>query len=380
MNVPLLDLQAHLAPLQADLDAVLLDVAHSGRFILGPYVEDFERAAAEYVGAKEAVAVSSGTDALLMALMALDVGPGDLVLVPDFSFFATPGVVARLKATPVFLDIDPVTYNLSPEAVEAWIADNPADVARVKAIIPVHLYGQCADMDRFNAIGCEHGFSVIEDAAQALGAGYPAGDDTKRAGSMGHMGCFSFYPTKNLGAMGEGGLITTQDAAMGEKLRFLRNHGMNPPYLHHMIGGNFRMQAFQGAALGVKLPHLETWHQMRRENAAHYDANLNVDGVGTPEPVYGRERHIYNQYVIEVAEGRDDLRAYLRDQGIGCEVYYPIPFHRQPCFADMGYSDDVCPVSSAACDRVLALPIYPELSREQQDYVIEHIGAFFAKR
>lgn len=378
MNVPLLDLQAHLAPLQAALDAALLEVARSGRYILGPHVEAFEKAAAEYVGAKEAIAVSSGTDALLMALMALDVGPGDYVLVPDFSFFATAGVVSRLKATPVFLDIDPVTYNIDPDAVETWLRDNPDKAARVRAIIPVHLYGQCADMDRLNAIAAKHGFAVIEDAAQALGAGYPDGNKTRRAGSMGDMGCFSFYPTKNLGAMGEGGLVTTQDAALAEKLRYLRNHGMNPPYLHHMIGGNFRMQAFQGAVLNVKLPHLESWHQMRRDNAAYYDEHLTAHGVKTPAAVYGRERHIYNQYIIEVAEQRDELRKFLQAEGVSCEVYYPIPFHRQPCFADLGHAEDAFPVSTAASERVLALPIYPELSRDQQDFVIEHIAAYFA--
>lgn len=377
MNVPLLDLQAHLAPLQDELDAALLDVARSGRYILGPHVEAFEAATADYVGANAAIAVSSGTDALLMSLMARDVGPGDLVLVPNFSFFGTAGVVSRVKATPVFLDIDPVTYNLNPDAVKAWLADNPADAARVKAAIPVHLYGQCADMDAFVALGKEHGFAVIEDAAQALGAGYPDGDDTRRAGSMGDLGCFSFYPTKNLGAMGEGGLITTQNEALAEKLRFLRNHGMNPPYLHHIVGGNFRMHAFQGAVLGVKLPHLEDWHQMRRENAAYYDEHLNAAAVKKPVAVHGRHRHIYNQYIIE-AERRDDLRAYLREQGIACEVYYPIPFHRQPCFLDLGYAEDAFPVSTRASERVLALPIYPELAREQQDYVIEHITAFYA--
>lgn len=376
MEVPLLDLRAQLATLDQDLKAAVLEVVDSTRYIMGPKVEELERRLAAYCGCSHAVGVSSGTDALLVALMALEVGQGDLVVTTPYSFFATAGVIARLGATPIFVEIDPATYNLDPAALAEWFAQAGARADRVKAILPVHLYGQCADMDPILALAAERGIPVVEDAAQAIGAGYPGKNGVAKAGGMGAMGCFSFFPSKNLGAIGDGGLVTTNDTGLADKLARLRNHGAKPKYYHAMIGGNFRLDPIQAAVLLVKLPHLEQWHAARRENAAYYDAHLDVPGVVKPALAWPRENHIYNQYVISVPDRRDELRDYLAKHKIGTEVYYPVPFHLQECFRSLGYRKGDFPRSEYAAEHTLALPIYPELTREMQDYVIEMIGKY----
>jgi len=373
VKVPLLDLNAQLQTIEKDVKAAVNEVIDSTRYIMGPKVEELEAKIAEYAGAKYATGVSSGTDALLVSLMALNIGPGDIVITAPFSFFATAGVIARLGATPAFVDIDPDTYNLSPDALRHWFGTNKGKIDKVKAIIPVHLYGQCADMDPILEIAGEYNIPVVEDAAQAIGARYPSKTGTKKAGTMGTMGCFSFFPSKNLGAMGDGGMVVTNDAGINEKLKKLRNHGAEPKYYHAMIGGNFRLDPIQAAILLVKLPHLDKWHLMRQENAAYYDRNLNIEGVKNPTVTYKREFHIYNQYVISVMEQRDELRKFLTENNIGTEIYYPVPFHKQECFRYLGYKSGDFPNSEYAAVHTIALPIYPELRIEMQDYVIEKI-------
>ena len=377
MKVPLLDLNAQLQTIEKDVKAAVNEVIDSTRYIMGPKVVELEEQIAEYAGAKYATGVSSGTDALLISLMAMDVGPGDIVITTPFSFFATAGVIARLGATPAFVDIDPDTYNLSPDALRHWFEANKEKIDKVKAIIPVHLYGQCADMDPILEIAEKHNIPVIEDAAQAIGSGYPSKTGVKKAGTMGTMGCFSFFPSKNLGAMGDGGMVVTSDANIDEKLKKLRNHGAKPKYYHALIGGNFRLDPIQAAILLVKLPHLDKWHSMRQENAAYYDENLNVKGIKKPLVAYKREYHIYNQYVISVAEKRDELRKSLKENNIGTEIYYPVPFHEQECFRYLGYKSGDFPNSEHAATHTIALPIYPELTTEMQDYVIEKIGEYY---
>jgi dTDP-4-amino-4,6-dideoxygalactose transaminase len=344
---------------------------------MGPKVRELEQKVAEYTGTSFGIGVSSGTDALLAALMALDAGPGDLVLTSPYSFFATAGVAARLRATPVFVDIDSRTYNLDPSLLKEWFRKNPDKIRNVKAIIPVHLYGQCADMDAILDVAKEHSIPVIEDAAQAIGAPYPGKSGVRKAGSMGTMGCFSFFPSKNLGALGDGGMVVTRDAKLADKLQKLRNHGAHPKYFHAMIGGNFRLDTIQAAALLVKLPKLDAWHAKRRANAAYYNLHLNGPGLVKPEAVYGPEFHIYNQYVIAVPEKRDELRKHLQDKGIGNEVYYPVPFHEQECFRYLGYSTGNFPNSEFAARHTVALPIYPELTTDMQDAVIAAVRAFY---
>lgn len=377
MKVPLLDLKAQLEQIRDELQTAVTDVLESTRYIMGPQVTELERQIAAYCEADYAVGVSSGTDALLVALMALDIQPGDLVLTTPYSFFATAGVVARLHAVPVFVDIDPKTYNLDPVALKRWFTDNPEQIARVKAIIPVHLYGQCADMDPILALAAEHKIPVIEDAAQAIGARYPSEGGLKKAGSMGLMGCFSFFPSKNLGGIGDGGMVTTNDGELAEKLIKLRNHGSHPKYYHALIGGNFRLDPIQAAALLVKLKYLDQWHTARQHNAAYYDEHLNQPGMQTPIIAYQREYHIYNQYILSVPQKRDELRKYLNENEIGHEVYYPVPFHLQECFRYLGYEQGAFPHSEYAAEHTIALPIYPELSEEQQAYVVEKIRKFF---
>lgn len=377
MKVPLLDLRGQLESVHADLRAAVLEVLDSTRYVMGPKVEQFERAIAEYLGVPHAVGVSSGTDALLMSLMALGVGPGDLVITSAYSFFATAGVIARLHARPVFIDIDPDSYNLDPQALAAWLAAAGERVRRVRALIPVHLFGQCVDVDRLREIVGPFGIPIVEDAAQAIGATYPGVAGVRRAGTVGEFGCFSFFPSKNLGALGDGGLVVTADAERAELLRRLRDHGAGPKYYHKLVGGNFRLDAIQAAALLVKLPHLEGWHAARRRNAAYYDEHLNVPGLVKPRAVYGREHHVYNQYVVRVPGRRDELRAFLADRQIGTEIYYARPLHLQECFADLGYRPGDCPNAEHAADHVLALPIYPELTREMQDHVIAAITEFY---
>ncbi len=378
MKVPLLDLRAQLESIEAEMKAAVLEVVDSTRYIMGPKVEELERQIAEYVGTRHAVGVSSGTDALLVSLMALGIQPGDLVITTPYSFFATAGVIARLNARPVFVDIDPDTYNLDVRALQAWFDGAGADVGRVKAIIPVHLYGQCADMPAIMRLAQAHGIPVVEDAAQAIGSACPTPDGLRKAGAIGDFGCFSFFPSKNLGALGDGGMVVTNSDEHAERLRRLRNHGSQPKYYHQFVGGNFRLDALQAATLLVKLPHLESWHAGRRRNAAYYDEHLRVDGVQTPRLAYERDHHIYNQYVISVPRDRDGLRSFLADSQIGTEVYYPVPFHRQECFAYLGYADGEFPHAEHAAEHTLALPVYSELTHQMQDHVVEKIGEFHA--
>ena len=361
-GVPLLDLQAQYAPIRDEILSALTRVCDSQRFILGPEVDALERDLVSQLEAGDAIAVSSGTDALLAAMMALGIGPGDDVLTTTYSFFATAGCISRLGATPRLVDIDPATYNLAPDAVRAAITP------QTRAIIVVHLYGQCADMDPILDAARDAGIPVIEDAAQAIGARYHG----RQAGSMGAIGCFSFFPSKNLGAFGDGGLITTRDEQLAREVRLLRNHGAEPKYIHQRIGGNFRLDALQAAVLRVKLPHLARWSEMRRANAVTYAELIHAAGlsgrVRLPVEVPGHA-HIYNQFIIRIAE-RDRVRAVLTQRGIGTEIYYPVPFHLQPCFADLGYARGDFPHAEQAADETLALPIYGELTRDQQARVV----------
>lgn len=367
-TVPLLDLKAQYRAIAAEIDATIKRVVESQMFILGPEVAAMEKAIADYCCAKYCVGVSSGTDALLMALMALDVGPGDEVITTTYSFFATAGSIARLGAKPVFVDIDPATFNIDPGQIQERIT------ARTKAIMPVHLYGQCADMDPINAIAERYGLAVIEDAAQAIGAEYRG----KRAGAMSSMGCFSFFPSKNLGAFGDAGAVTTNDAALDEKLRYLRMHGMNPKYYHKMIGGNFRIDALQAAILSVKLKHLDQWTAARQANAKYYTTALAGVGASGPDlqtPAVVQNRHIFNQYVVRSTD-RDGLLNQLKSNGIGAEIYYPVPLHLQECFGYLGYREGDFPRSEAAANSTLALPIYPELTQDQKQAVVQAIASF----
>jgi dTDP-4-amino-4,6-dideoxygalactose transaminase len=361
-TVPLLDLQAQYRPLRAELLAAVTRVCDSQRFILGPEVDELERALESSIGVSHAVTMSSGTDAILATLMALGIGSGDEVITPTFSFFATAGCVARVGATPTLVDIDPVTYNVDPAAVRAAIT------SRTRAIIPVDLYGQMADMRTLLEIAAEHDIPVIEDACQAIGA-TQAGH---QAGTLGRAGCFSFFPSKNLGAFGDAGLVTTNDAALAHELRLLRNHGAEPKYFHKRIGGNFRLDAIQAAVLRVKLPHLEAWSEARRANARRYDALFHEAGltgrIGLPGEPAGY-RHIFNQYVVRV-EHRDRVRRFLTERGIGTEIYYPVPFHLQECFVSLGHARGDFPHAEAAAETTIALPIYGELTEPQQRAVV----------
>jgi dTDP-4-amino-4,6-dideoxygalactose transaminase len=361
-QVPLLDLTAQYRPLRDEMLAAIARVCDSQRFIGGPEVEGLERELAGYLGVEEAVGLSSGTDALLAALMALGIGSGDEVITPTFSFFATAGAVSRVGATPVFVDIDAASYNIDPAAVRALITP------RTRAIVPVHLYGQCADMDPLMAMADAAGIPVVEDAAQAIGATYK----DRPAGSVGRCGCFSFFPSKNLGAFGDGGLLTTNDRALAHEVRLLRNHGAEPKYFHKRIGANFRLDAIQAAVLRVKLPHLERWSARRRANADRYDRLFDEAGLGeiVTRPSRAPDRtHIFNQYVVRVPR-RDEVRAALDRAGVATEIYYPVPFHLQECFAPLGHHRGDFPRAEAAAAETLALPIYPELTDAQQRDVV----------
>ncbi|MFL6247645.1 MAG: DegT/DnrJ/EryC1/StrS family aminotransferase [Thermoanaerobaculia bacterium] len=367
MAIPLLDLKQQYAAIREEALRVTAEIYESQLFILGKRVDDFERDFAAYCHTKHAVGVSSGTDALLEALMVLDVGVGDEVVVPAYSFFATAGVVARLGAVPVFVDIDLTDYNIDPALIEAKITPH------TKAIMPVHLYGQCAPMDEILAIGNARGIPVIEDAAQAVGSEY----NGRRAGTIGAMGCFSFFPSKNLGAFGDAGAITTNDDALAVKLVDYRVHGMRPKYFHHAVGGNFRIDALQAAMLHIKLPLLESWHEGRRRNADVYRREF--DGIGDrvvlPEELAGR-RHIYNQYIVRFPEGRavrDRVLEHLKSVSIGCEVYYPLTLAQQECFKDIPGARDAYPNSETAAASTLAIPIFPELKEEQIAEVVREI-------
>lgn len=374
--MPFLDLRAQLASIEDELKKAVNQVIDSTRYIGGARVEELESEIAAYVGADHAIGVSSGTDALLVALMALEIGPGDLVVTTPYSFFATAGSIARLGARPAFVDIDPKTYNLDPRALEAWFEEDSRHRDSCRAILPVHLFGQCAEMDPILAIAENYGLPVVEDAAQAIGARYPRACGGSRAGAMGALGCFSFFPGKNLGAIGDAGMVTTSDPSLAETVRLLRGHGARPKYHHARIGGNFRLDPIQAAALLVKLPYLGQWQARRQANAAWYDAHLRVPGLTTPHVAYERTDHVYNQYVVSIPERRDQLRRFLSERGIGSEVYYPVPFHEQQCFQELGYRPGAFPVAEHAARHTLALPIYPELTQEMQAAVVEAIEAF----
>jgi dTDP-4-amino-4,6-dideoxygalactose transaminase len=385
-NVPLLDLKAQFAQIRAEVMPVIDQVCASQHFILGEHVRALEGELAAYCKASEGIGVSSGTDALLLALMAVGIGAGDEVITSPFTFFATAGTIARTGARPVFCDIDPASFNLSPAAVQAFIDDHcvvqegrlihRATGGRVKALMPVHLYGQSADMDPLMDIARRHGLKVIEDAAQAIGTEYKNG---LRAGTIGDVGCFSFFPSKNLGAFGDAGLCTTNDPELAETLRVMRVHGGKPKYFHAVIGGNFRIDELQAAVLRVKLKYLDRWTEGRQRNAAYYDAAFAGAGLGaklrTP-PVMAGSRHIFNQYVVRV-ERRDALKQHLTECGIGTEIYYPVPLHLQKCFAYLNYRTGDFPHSERAAEETLALPIYPELTEEQLAHVVASIADFY---
>jgi dTDP-4-amino-4,6-dideoxygalactose transaminase len=369
--VPLLDLGRHHCPILDELTAALRRVCQSGAFVLGPEVKNLEQAVAGYCRVKHAVGCASGSDALLLALMAYNIGPGDEVIMPSFTFFATASAATRLGAKPVFADIDPVTFNIDPLAVGRLAT--PA----TKAILPVHLFGQCAEMDAINRVGQSANVPVIEDVAQSIGAEW----EGRRAGSIGDVGCFSFYPTKNLGGAGDGGMLTTNHDQLAERLRLLRQHGMNPRYYHKVVGINSRLDSFQAAVLNVKLPHLDRWTTMRQANAARYAelfAEAGLDRVlGLPQALANR-RHVWNQYVIRVPDGRrDSLREFLAKAKIGTEIYYPLGLHEQQCFAYLGYKPGDLPETDRAAREVLALPIFPELTADEQQLVVARIAEFF---
>ena len=378
MKVPLLDLKAQLRPLRKQIDAQIDEVLESCQFVNGPKVEELEKQIAGYLRTEHAIGVSSGTDALLVSLMALGIGAGDLVITTPYSFFATAGAIARVGAEPVFVDIDLETYNLDGTALQQWFDENPTRAGQVKAVIPVHLYGQCCDMDPVIRLSHEFGFAVIEDAAQAIGSGYQSSRGARLAGEDAHLGCFSFFPSKNLGCMGDGGIVTANDAELAARVRKLRGHGASPKYYHQLVGGNFRLDALQAAILLAKLPMLDDWHRERQKNAAYYDSK--IDGIGDiviPSLRWDRSQHIYNQYVLRTSR-RDDLREHLKQAGIGTEIYYPVPFHLQECFQYLGYERGAFPCSECAADQTLAIPIYPELTQAMQDYVVETIKEFYA--
>lgn len=376
MKVPLLDLSAQHEPLRQDIMAAVARVLESNVFILGEEVDRFEEAIARYCGCAHAIGVSSGTDALVVALMALDIGAGDQVITTPYSFFATAGAIVRLGAEPVFVDIDPATYNIDPKLIESAITP------RTRAIVPVHLFGQCAEMDPILAVAERHGLAVIEDAAQAIGSQYR---DERRAASMGTLGCLSFFPSKNLGALGDAGMVLTNDPNLAEKVRILRAHGSKPKYYHKMVGGNFRIDSLQAAVLSVKLPHLDRWTAMRQANAARYVHLLNVTGIAErhrflpPAAAYAHRGlpnfHIYNQFVLRVPD-RDRVREFLGRRGIGTEIYYPVPLHLQQCFSSLGYAPGSLPAAEKAAMETLALPVYPELKEEHQHYIVECLDAY----
>jgi len=379
LNIPLLDLKAQYETIKEQVIAATMEVYESQRFILGPKAEELENKIAAYTQARYAVGVSSGTDALLISLMSAGIGPGDLVVTSPYTFFSTAGSIARLGAIPVFVDIDHLTYNINPEKLEKRISTmNAKERSRLKAIMPVHLFGQCADMDSIMAVAKSLGIAIIEDAAQAIGAEYRFGDGSlKRAGSMGDYGCFSFFPSKNLGSFGDGGMVTTNDDEAFQRLKIMRVHGSQPKYHHKVIGGCFRLDDLQAAILLVKFNYLDKWTGKRRENVRLYRELFARKGIEQIElPFESEGRHIYNQFVIKISQKRDELKTYLTNQGIGCEIYYPVPLHIQECFRYLGYRPEDCPVSIEAAARTIALPVYPELRYEQIEYVVENIGSF----
>jgi dTDP-4-amino-4,6-dideoxygalactose transaminase len=385
VKVPLLDLKAQYETIRPEIEAAVHDVLESQHFILGPFVQKCEEAIARYCGSSHAVGMSSGSDALLACLMAEGIGPGDEVITTPYTFFATVGAITRLGATPVFVDIEPVAYNIAADQIASKISP------RTKAIIPVHLYGQSADMRTVLDVAKAHQLVVIEDAAQAVGAER----DGRRCGTSGEYGCFSFFPSKNLGAGGDAGMVVTNDPARAAKLAILRAHGSKPKYHHRIVGGNFRLDALQAAIVSSKLPHLDGWTEGRRRNAARYDRLFAESGLSVcrsrewagggrqrmPDvvlPTAVTDRHVFNQYVIRV-KSRDELKMRLQEKGVGTEIYYPVPMHLQECFASLGYRAGDFPESEAAASQTLALPIYPELTDEQASYVVACIREFYGR-
>lgn len=372
VNVPLLDLKAQYRSIRTEIMAALESVCDEQAFILGARVADLEKDIQGYVGASHAVGVASGTDAILLALMACGVGPGDEVVTVPYTFFATAGSISRLGAKPVFVDIKPDTYNLDPALLESALTP------KTKAVMPVHLYGQCAEMEPILKTAAARKLPVIEDAAQAIGAARRG----RQAGTLGQAGCFSFFPSKNLGGFGDGGMVTTNDQALADRVRMLRVHGSRVKYVHEMIGLNSRLDALQAAVLRIKLTHLEEWTKGRQRNAARYDSLFKdaglLDRVTLPA-VTAENRHVYNQYVVRVPQ-RDQLRTFLQEQGVGTEIYYPTPLHLQVCYKDLGYREGSFPQSERAAKETLALPVFAELTADQQVYVVETIKKFYAPR
>jgi dTDP-4-amino-4,6-dideoxygalactose transaminase len=386
LTVPLLELKRQYQTLAGEIMPIVADIFENQQFILGRHVLAFEQAAAAYCQCAHAVGVSSGTDALLLALMSLGLGAGDEIITTPYSFFATAGTIVRAGARPLFCDIEGRSFNIDPAAVReflqhqcerrAGVLMNRATGGQVRALMPVHLYGQCADMVPLLELAREFDLKVIEDAAQAIGGEVA---DGRRAGSMGEIGCLSFFPTKNLGAFGDAGMCTTQDAQLAERMRVLRVHGGKPKYMHALIGGNFRLDEIQAAVLAVKLRLLDSWTAARQRNAARYLAafgRAGLNGQIQPPPITPGYRHTWNQYVIR-APRRDELKQFLGEQGIGTEIYYPVPLHRQQCFAYLGYGEGHFPVAECAAREVLALPVFPELEPQQIEYVVDRIAAFY---
>ncbi len=394
MRVPLLDLSEQYRSLEDEILREVKEVLATQRFILGPKLEQFEQAVADYCQIDHAVGVSSGTDALLVALMELKIGPGDAVITSPYSFFGTAGSIVRLGARPIFVDIEPATYNISPRRLREVLAKKgkpgkdgqlrDAAGSRIRAIMPVHLFGLCADMNAILDIAREYRLPVIEDAAQAIGAEYPRTGGAAKAGTMGEIGCFSFYPSKNLGAAGDAGLVVCRDHALAARLRILREHGMEPRYYHQVVGGNFRMDEIQAAILRVKLPRLDRWSAARREAADFYreqfESSRLLNQIQLPNEPYRKDgltnHHIYHQYVIRTDQ-RDPLREHLTKCEVGTAIYYPVALHQQECFRDLGFRAGDFPESESAAKQTLALPIYPEISREEQRYVVNCIAEFF---
>ena len=369
LQVPLLDIPASYEQILSDVEKKISEVIRSGRFILGPVVEELEARIADYCGTKYAVGVSSGTDALLISLMAAGVGEGDEVITTPFTFFATAGSIARVGAHPVFVDIEPETFNIDPKQIGNKIT------GKTRALMPVHLYGQCANMDSILEMAREHGLAVIEDAAQAIGSEYKG----QRAGSIGDYGCLSFFPTKNLGGFGDAGMVTMSSKELYERVKILRVHGSEPKYFHKTIGGNFRVDAIQAAVVLAKLNYLDHWTEQRRQNAKTYKKLFEEKGLldSLKLPSEATPRHVYNQYVIRVKDYRDDLHQFLAKNHVATEIYYPLPLHLQECFGNLGYHQGDFPVAERVANEVLALPVYPELTENQLEYVVEMIAHFF---
>lgn len=375
MKIPILDLKRQYHSIEKEIDEAIKRVLMSGQFILGPEVEAFEKEVAQYIGVKHAIGVASGTDALLISLRSLGIGPGDGVVVPAFTFFATAGAVVNAGATPVFCDIDPKTFNISPRELEKILSHPPRNI-KIKAIIPVHLYGQMADMDEIMELAQNYALYVVEDCAQSIGAEYRG----KKAGSISHAGCLSFFPSKNLGAYGDGGMIVTNDDRLAERAKMMRVHGAKPKYYHHLVGYNSRLDALQAAILRAKFPYLQKWIKERQGLAERYDKFLkDIDGLVIPYREQDRT-HVYHQYTVRINNvKRDNLRDYLAEHEIGTEIYYPKPLHTQPCFHGVGYCRGEFSESERACEEVLSLPMFPELSEEEQIHVAENIRSFLIK-